>query len=71
MLGKMEKSKFSKAITMQTSVGFVELEGQSKTVSKEDQLKLLTDILKKIENLEGKVKHQVSQQRQMLGLAGS
>ena len=67
----MEKSKFSKVITMQTSVGFVELEGQSKTVSKEDQLKLLTDILKKIENLEGKVKHQVSQQRQILGLAGS
>jgi hypothetical protein len=49
----------------------VELEGQSKAVSKEDQLKLLTDILKKIETLEGKVKHQVSQQRQMLGLAGS
>jgi hypothetical protein len=27
ILGKMEKSKISKAITMQTQVGFVELEG--------------------------------------------
>ena len=57
LLGKLEKSKFSKAITMQTSAANLEIDGQSKTVSKEDQLKLLTDILRKIETLESKVKH--------------
>lgn len=40
-------------------------------MSKEDQLKLLTDILKKIESLESKVKHQVNQQKNQLGLAGA
>ena len=36
MLGKLEKSKFSKAITIQTSAAHLEIDGSSKTVSKED-----------------------------------
>ena len=71
MLGKLEKSKFSKAFTMQTSAANLEIDGSLKAVPKEDQLKLLTEILRKIETLETKVKHQVNQQKQMLGIAGA
>jgi hypothetical protein len=51
------------------SGGLNDLDGQP-TISKEQQLKLLNEILIKIEGLEGKVKQQVSKQKQTLAGQG-
>jgi hypothetical protein len=44
-------------------VGLFEIEGTSGSATKEQQLKLLTDILSKIERLESGVRQQVNKQR--------
>ena len=66
---KLQQKKFntSAALSRIESLA-VDLEGAQVTVSKEQQLKLLTDILGKIETLESKVRSQLTKQRQAMGL---
>ncbi len=57
-----------------TGIGMLDIEGglmQASAATKEQQLKLLTDILAKIEKLETGVRQQVTKQRQVLGLGGA
>lgn len=73
IMQRLTQQKFNAAAAIDNvfGVGLFEIEGTSGSATKEQQLKLLTDILSKIERLESGVRQQVNKQRQVLGLGNS
>ena len=72
IMNKLQQHKFNAVDNFAVlGGGLMEIEGASGAATKEQQLKLLTDLLSKIEKLESGVRIQVTKQRQVLGLGNS